>query len=391
MMQNITNLPHEEAGLSPFNEEALVRLWRGLPNHRRTPRAFLRHLQVVLEQEDDTFLTQLAHLACPEYAVLTPDRQLARIGELYDPRLTSGSTRSIRLAPHLWLGLPRQEVVLPIQPLFAEDGEPDERQIALFEWLGRREETSTVTVTPLRKGAARLLQETLAIDLLAVPEGASASLLRWHKPYKGISPPILLAGEWRKSDTDGILLDWSVAHLAFDLAQYETASGSLRRKLAAYLRHAPQLALFFAAAQAYQRSMQLELERQIAMSLDQFALVLFFWSLLLGGQPTSSPAILQTIQRLHPFEWPRSEQQHMTPTCVQEWQQFFQDVFSLAQGKLDEERLALLCAGVARQTLLSLLAVEASTIGKPFRWRGRLLSVALQEWQRACSSLKEHS
>src|SRR5579859_2992300 len=38
-------------GLSPFNEEVLVRLLHGLPAHRQTPRAFLQHMQVVLEQE----------------------------------------------------------------------------------------------------------------------------------------------------------------------------------------------------------------------------------------------------------------------------------------------------------------------------------------------------
>jgi hypothetical protein len=113
--------------------------------------------------------------------------------------------------------------------------------------------------------------------------------------------------------------------------------------------------------------MQQELEHQITMSLDQFALVLFLWSLLLGYQPTPSSAILQTIQRLHLFERFLSDLHHISPICVKEWQQFFQDMFFLDQGKLDEERLLLPCTGVERQTLLDMLAVEALTIGKPFR------------------------
>ena len=371
----------EGEGLSPFNREALVRLFRGLPDHRRTPRAFLHHLETALEQKSqDAFLAELSHLASHEYAVLTPDRRLARLAEVYGP-LIQTPVKEIRLGDQPFFDWPPQEALLPIEPLLSQSGQRDEAHIALFDWIGHREETSTVALVSLRKGAARLLQDTIAPEVLAVPQSALHSFLRWKIAYKGISPPILLAGEWRKADVSGIPLNWGTSHLAYDLARYATSSGTERRQLAVYLRYAPPLAPFFQAARQYQLGMQQELEQQLAMALPQLALVLVLWSVLLGGQPPSRE-VAEMVRR---FNLPACSQALLDRKATEwraEWQQFFLDAFLLLPGALDEERLRRLCACTGREHVVNLLSVDTTTIGKAFRWRGRPFQVVLQTWQQ---------
>jgi hypothetical protein len=151
--------------------------------------------------------------------------------------------------------------------------------------------------------------------------------LRWQKAYKGLSPPILLAGEWRTSDAEGILLDWQTPTLTFDLAHYPLTPDASRRQLALSLRHAPELADFFQAAQQYQQKKQYTFEHQIGMPLDHFALVLGLWSVLLGGQGLLH-ALPEMVRRLNLAQHIPSYALPEKPACLAEWQQFFRDVFS---------------------------------------------------------------
>lgn len=379
----------DQPPLYPFNREALVRLYRGLPASKGKARYFLRHLRQILGRtaQGEPLLEVMADYARTEFVARTPDPTLARVGELYGPLVPDQTVRSVELAAGLLaeFGLPPQATSVAVEPLLKlklhreaiNQIVDDEEKAAVRDWLLGRE-VNRQLLRPLRQGLARLLRRIAPPDVIHRPGIAKPSgLLHWRKPYLEIHPPVCLEGV--DPAGEGISVDREIGLLAFDLHRYGTAVGRAVNALEAALAGEAALLPVFWAAADYQQQLATRLEDQLGLSLARLALGLYSWGLVhLAPEAAVGPWSLQPgPAAVHLTS--RHEQQ---VTAWQEWQSLFDDFFKLRENLYDGQRITALGATADLEPLwAAVLALEPERVDKSYRWAKRLFSNALAEWQ----------
>lgn len=194
----------DQSNLYPFNREALVRIYRGLPAGKGKVRYFLRHVRSILARvaQGEPLLATITQFARTEFVARCADPTLAAVCELYGPLVADDAQRDVMLSGDLpaAFGLPAQDCPIPIEPLIKvklhreaiSQIVDDEEKAAVRDWLLGRE-VNRQLLHPLRQGAARLLRRVAPPDVLHRPGIAHPNgLLRWRQPYLGLQPPICL-------------------------------------------------------------------------------------------------------------------------------------------------------------------------------------------------------
>ena len=381
--------------LYPFDREALVRIYRGLPAGKGKARYFLRHLRLILAQvaQGEPLLSTVAQYARTESVARCTDPTLAAICELYGPLLPDGTVRSVTLPAALLaqFDLPAQEMTIAVEPLLKlklhreaiTQVIDDEEKAAVRDWLLGRE-VNRQLLHPLRQGLARLLRKVAPPHLIHRPGIAQPrGLLHWHKPYLNTQPPICL--EDVDADGDGIPVGREVGLPAFDLHRYATATGAEARALEASLAGEAGLLPVFFAAGGYQRRMAAQLENELGLGLEELGLGLYAWGLVHFEasilEPVSPRTPLQNwLPGRSPVYLPVDEVQQAA--TWQEWQALFDDFFQLRENLYDGQRLRALGTGwLVADLFAALLSVDPARIDRSYRWGKRLLANALADWQ----------
>ena len=287
--------------LYPFNREALIRVYRGLPPGKGKARYFLRHLRSILEQvtRGEPLLVAAAQFARAESMARCEDRELAAICELFGPIVGDASVRTVAL-PGLLLesfGLPNQDISVPVEPLLASiarqghtsapQNPDDEEKRTVRDWLLGRP-VNRQLLKGVRRGVARWLRMTQTLEILSRAHVAKPhGVLRWQKTYLESRPPVCLEGI--DEGEEGIPLRRSIGATAFDLHRYATATGRESKSLVAELASGvPTVLLMFGASEYQTRVIGLLIE-QVGMSLEELALCLFGWVLIFDETPAERP------------------------------------------------------------------------------------------------------
>lgn len=381
-----------QSSLFPFNREVLVRIYRGLPPNKGKARYFLRHIRSILHQvaQGEPLLVTVAKFARTEFVARCDDPALAAVCELFGPLLTDDTVREVTLPAELLnqFDLRAEETAVSVEPLLKlklhreaiTQVVDDEEKAAVRDWLLGRE-VNRQLLRPLRQGLARLLRRIAPPDLFHRPGIARPSgTLHWRKPFLGIQPPICLEGV--DAEGEGIRVSREIGLLAFDLHRYASAKGREAKALEASLAAEPDLLPFFFGAADYQRQLVINLEQQLGLPLETLALGLYSWGLAYlapadGVIPLPLRGILPSVSSAHLTS--RREQQ---VTAWQDWKLLFDDFFKLRENLYDGGRLTYLTQQAPLECVFDdILNLDTRQIDKAFRWRKRLLSSAINEWQ----------
>lgn len=285
--------------LYPFNREALVRIYRGLPAGKGKVRYFLRHLREVLEQvaQGASLLHAVSSFAQKESVARCDDLELASICELYGPLVSEPSVRQVTLPANLlsFFERPPQDMAVSIEPLVKRAAVRevaaimvrDEEKVAVRDWL-LGNSVNRQLLKGVRRGVARWLRaiqppDLLHYDHIAKPHG----VLRWQETYLDTRPPICLEGV--DDEVDGIRLLREIGPVAFEFHDYATALGREARDLSAQIATAPMTVPLLHAAEAYRRQASARLETQLGMPIDELALSLYTWHVIAHGAPEDRP------------------------------------------------------------------------------------------------------
>ncbi|MHB8598522.1 MAG: hypothetical protein ACYDER_17120 [Ktedonobacteraceae bacterium] len=380
--------------LYPFNREALVRIYRGLPTGKGKIRYFLRHLRYILEgvERGESLLSAVAKFARYESVARCEDRDLAAICELYGPLIQDSSTYEITLSRELlqFFGRADDAIVIPVEPLMkshlhfrTSDGSlVDEEKVAVRDWLLGRD-VNRQLLRRLRQGATRLLRAISSPTAVHHPGVARPhGILNWQKPCLDVHPPINLEGV---DECDGIVFRRAIGQVAFDVYRYAHAMGTEARELGLLLLNEPRLLPFFFDASNYYKKVVNSLEMQLGISLEKLALSMYVWrQISAGGLPDEISLfpvhIKQEVVALsnRTFIAPGARQEAYRKECLQ----FFEDFFKLRENLFDGPRLALLCENRSAGDILGdILSVDPAKVGTEFRWGKRPLQEVLLDWQ----------
>lgn len=381
--------------LYPFNREALVRIYRGLPNGKGKTRYFLRHLRTILEAvaQGETLLTTVAGFALTESVARCEDKELAAICELYGPLVLDTTIREITLSKDLlgFFGRKEKKIIVPIEPLSqifslrepANEIANDEEKVAIRDWL-QGSVVNRQLLHSLRMGAARLLRAFSTPTIIHYPGIANPhGILSWQKPYLEVSLPICIEGV---DECDGIPLKRAIGHSAFELHHYAHAMGREAKILEQLLFSETKLNIFLFEAKGYAREMQSILESQLGMSLETLAFGLYLWAIVIGQGKMEEIVHIPALKR-EDFVV-ESRRLLMSPNRFKEndrkeWIFFFEDFFKLRDNLYDNPRLISLCGQrQLRDIMEDILIIRTDGIGKEYRWGKRHLKDVLLEWQK---------
>lgn len=385
----------EDFPLFPFNQEVLIRIYRGLPSGKGKLRYFVRALHDILMKvaTGEDILTVLVEYTQPEYVARSNNARLARLCEFYGPLLNDGKITEITVPASLLTAFVVEEAqpVVSIEPLVrfywrqeaAVQIIDDESRTAVRDWLLEKP-VNRQLLKKLRQGAARWLRSLEPLDWLcrdytAEPQG----VLRWRKTYLGTQPPISVEGV--DDEQDGILLSREVGMLAFDLCRYATATGVEAKALQAQLATATALVPLHFRAQEYRRLLWQQLEQQLGMRLELLALSLYVFALAVNGEaliriPACPPDFWLWLTELNRrYRW---QQGNFDEKIWKSIESLFADFFELRRAFYDGVRIQqLLEENDYRCLLEQLCQIDLLQIDKDYLIGGQPLQSALQEVQ----------
>jgi hypothetical protein len=389
-----------KSALYPFNREALVRIYRGLPSDKGKARYFLRHLRNILGQmaQGEPLLASVARFARTESAARCQDPTLAAICELYGPLVPDETVRQVTLPAHLLssFGMAAQDTIVPVEPLLKLSLQreaisqvvDDEEKAAVRDWLLGRPANRQL-LNGVRRGAARWLRAVQPPDLLhgdhfARPHG----VLRWRKTYLGTCPPICLEGV--DDEVEGIPLSREVGLVAFDLHLYAKAIGHEAKALVAQLAAERKLVELRFGAVEHRKHALSRLVDQLEMEVDELALSLYVLSLVVEGGPAERVPGLDDdfwaqIESIHSRR-PKQTGQIDGGLC-QTLRYLFDDFFKLRDNVYDGSRVVRLLGGRTPEALLEpLRQIDPARLDKDYRLGGMLLREVLAVAQEALPS-----
>jgi hypothetical protein len=389
--------------LAPFNRALLQRLFRGLPEGKGKVRYFLRHLREVLAVVGNggDLLATLRRYAEPDTAVEADDEILAQVAEFYGP---STSDHRVTLPADLVaaFGGPSRPITLLAEPLRRSrtslesfsSPEPlnDPGRAAIKSWLDG-ETVNRQSLLQLRKGISRWLRTAQPVRPLHAPDIARPHrVLRWHKVYLSVRPPIILEDV---DEGDGIRVTRDIGLTAFRLYDFAEATGDDRKALIAVLASEERLLPLIQAAADYHQMVRQRLEKQLGMPIAELALALYTWLAIAQGPPQERPPGFGECF------WDRIE---VVRTRLPVWQgepdealcqsisYLFDDFFRLRKHVYDGREIARVIGGQTPEALLdALTAIAPECVDKDYRLKKRVLRDVLATVQEKIKRWRQPS
>ncbi|MBU1748147.1 MAG: hypothetical protein KKA73_10705, partial [Chloroflexi bacterium] len=393
--------------LAPFNEVALRRVYRRLPDGKGKARYFIRRLRDVLETIGRGVdpATALRQHAAFTIAVDSADPALAHIAEVYGPLAPDDGWITLPGALLAALGFSHTDVTLPAEPLqrvptWSRQQDPagtdasgiaglvsDEDRMTIKAWLDG-DAVNRQSLTRLRRGLARWIRtacpvESLHAEGIARPRRA----LRWRMVYLGIRPPIALEGV---DDAAGIPVARAVGHAAFMFHHYAKATGEEAQALAARLADDERALPALWAGQEAQARAAAQLETQVGLTLDELALALYVFLVVADPATPRLPgfdeAAWETMEGLR-VERGRPT---LSAALAQAVRDLYDDRFKLRDNVYDGPRPArLLLERTPSEWLEMLSCIETAAVDRDYELGKALLRDALMEVQDAIQCWQE--
>lgn len=393
-LSDIADVP----SLYPFNREALIRIFRGLPHGKGKVRYFLRHIRDILAKMigEESALAALAQYARVESMAHSENQELNLLCELFGPIVVDASVRAVTLSGSLLesFGLPNQDMSIPIEPLLTpsvdlgqklqNEIQEDEEKRTVRDWLLGRP-VNRQSLKSVRRGTARWLRMTQAPELIHRPHVARPrGVLRWHHTYLGTRPPICLEGV--DNGELGIIVLRSLGTTAFSLHRYATATGRQNKLLELEIASELSTISLMMSAADYQSRVIDQLVKQVGMSLEEFALCVFAWLLVAYGIPELRPpgfsdAFWMEVSDLH--ETWGGLPSELDGALHGDAKHLFEDCFKLRENIYDGPAIARSLSGRTPLHLLErLLVIQPLQVDPDYRLGNRSLASFLDTIQQ---------
>jgi hypothetical protein len=396
--------------LAPFNTPALVRLFRALPESKGKVRYFTDRLRdaLAVAKQDGGFLAHLTDFARVEFVAEHEDGELAQLAALYGPLVTDQGEVVVSARLLRALGLPAQDVTLPVEPLLkhnpaarlAQEIPPpwvdDPERETIKAWLDgpstSSEPVNRQLLGQLRRGVARWLRVVCPSDALYA-EGVARPhrVLRWTKTYLDVRPPIILEDV---DEGEGIPVSRDIGHAAFRFHDYAKATSDEAKVLARHLTQDERLLPLLFAVADYRHQALARLETQLGIPADELALSLYVLLIFAEGPPDERPpgsgdAFWTQVEAAHArFSlWGHRLDEGLGQTI----RHLFEDFFKLRDNVFNGPRITWLLGGREPEALLeSLRQLDVAQLDKDYRLGSvplRDVLVMIQEntrlWRRA--------
>lgn len=373
--------------LAPFNQVVLKRLFQSLPSGKGKARQYLHRLRAVLEGAADSqgLLPMLQKYVRPRFAVETNDPVHKVLAESYgvltkDRRMITLSAellnafdladKNIKLPAESLQTRPRRLQNINAQP----ESQEDPGRLAIRAWL-EGDEVNRQSLLPLRQGVARWMREVLNVRALhargiARPHRA----LKWQRVYLGVRPPIVLQGI---DDEDGILVPRDIGLVAFRLYDFAKASGTEKKRLCISLANEERLLLLLHAAADYRHKVRQNLEKQLAITLEELSLGLYTWLVIIEGEPDVPPPgfsedFWTQISRIR-TEFPVWQHKPDDAIC-KSIRYLFDDFFRLRKNVYDGPSITKVLRGRKPEELLdALMTIAPEAVDEDYRLRKKPL------------------
>jgi len=386
VLNRCQSLQNDESYLtSPFNEAALVRLFRSLPSGKGKVRAFITALRQVLEIIIDGNRPEIA-LATLANTELFVESDVAPSSELikWYARGETGSDIAHILdffgavhPSHLYITTLNSTSALtedaPSDPML--ESQDDHTRLAVRDWLEGKEANRQL-LQKLRKGISiwlRGIQLPIALTSFHHPHIARPNrVLRDMLMEMDTTPPIALEDV---DDFLGIEITRTIGHLAFLFVSVGDTGGRVQSSIDRKLAQDPRSLHLIWKAQQHMAQRQRRLENQIGSSLETFALAAYVLRLLLNGVPQLIPAGIpstqsEALQAIH--EHLRYFIAPLPAQMVTLIDKLFDDFFKLRDNVYDSSRITyLLRENTIDSILRHLSLIQSASVDDVF-WLGNI-------------------
>ena len=364
----------------PFNQELLLRIYRGIPSGKGKSRFFLRHLKQIFQSINDgtKFLEAIELHAKKEFVALTDDSELASIAELFGPIVEDEDIHKISFQKSVvqQFQLDVSQKNIQIEPLIRINIEreaiskilDDDVKICIRDWLYYRP-VNRQLLKELRKGINKWLRMVGSFNNLHREFIAKPNLvLRWNKTYLGIRPPVYF------EDVDqpefGIEISRSIGILAFDLYRYAGVFGQESKKLQSSLSKESDLVhLSFEIADLREKLISI-IEGQLGLSLENLSFCLYIFLFLSSDIDLSFPSSINGfVNELIDFrngrnKWFSSLNQDQSKGI----QKLFDDYFKLRENIYDGPGIMKIVSNHSIEDLLGyILEIDVEKINRDFQ------------------------
>jgi hypothetical protein len=391
-LQNINKWENVSA-LYPFNRECLIRIYRGLPNGKGKARYFLKYLRSILEEyiKDKPLLDAIEIFAHKESIAKASNKVIASICELYGPIMEYDHEHKIKLSETLLqeFGISNLDEVITVEPLFRQTIKreaiveiiEDEEKIAIRDWLLGKN-VNRQLLKGFRQGIARWLRMVYPVNLLyreyiAKPHGA----LYWNKVYLGVRPPIYL--EDVDISGNGIFISRRIGNLAFDIHRYSNAKGDDAKQILVYLASEPSMIELILSAFNYKQEIISQLECQLGMPIEVFALSLYTYMMVSAGVPENIPPsfddklIFQVNNLRKKYFYNKIQLDKKKQESIRN---LFEDYFKLRENVFDGGKISRLTRELNPEDLLNLVTqIKESQVDKNYRFGNLKLRSVINE------------
>jgi hypothetical protein len=345
-------------------------------------------------------LVVLARHARLDTAVEANDAMLARLMELYGPPATSEQQVILPADLLAALGLPPQSVTLPAEPLHPQraslqtvvsrETTADPARAAIKAWLDG-ESVNRQSLLRLRRGIARWLRAVYPVEGLHAPGVARPhNVLRWRRVHLGVRPPIILEGV---DEEEGILVTREIGLVAFRLHDYATTTGDEAKLLASSLAQEERLIPLLFTAADYQQQVMDRLEDQLGVQIEELALALYTWLVIVEGPPDERlPGFgddfwsqVETARTQLPL-WRRQPDEEL----CQAIRHLFEDFFKLRDNVCGGPKVAWLTGRCMPYALLeTLTCIDLERLDRDYRLGATKLGECLGQVQKMVVHWKE--
>lgn len=380
--------------LAPFNRNALQRILRALPPGKGKARYFLKAVSEVLQLAANgaDLPESLKVHAQREFLARCESPVEAAIVELYAD-LNDGA-RSVRIDSGVgdFFNLDITDYY-SVELLTAQDEKrtnhassyqpkEDPQRVAIRQWL-ENEAANRQLLLPLRQGVARWLRVVGAPQVInrhgiAKPHG----MLRWEGRYLDVVPPIVIEGI--DDAQEGVSVSRSMGLLAFDFSEFAKAKGNETRRLAAKIAESRYAGELLRSASMLRARLLQELEVQLSMPIEQFALHCYIFVLCLGREHPRMPGLPPRFwlwlqqEQLRRAAWRSAINDGMEDALVS----LFEDFFRLRENVFDGALVMHLCQQITDDHWLTpLLQIQSHSVDSAFVLGDRSLAETIREIQ----------
>ena len=397
--------------LTPFNKEALIRIFRSLPPGKGKVRYFTLYLKEILERVimGEDILDVLAFYTQSEQAVSHPNARVTRVLEFYGPISGKNAASDTRDALPLYqfFAVPEKDYSFEpvIMPLLMQQKENldnhltnsahhpaiDSGKVAIRAWL-QKEETNKQLLKTLRRGAMKTIKDGYAVDCMTrLYTAKPLRVLRWTQTHFDITPPLRIEDI---DDFEGLHLSRNIGPLAYLFHDFADVVGQVEQNMRDRVINDAALPDMMYQAMSYRKKTQRLLETQLGVPIEQLSYALLILARALGHRVVDLPVLVEQ-QIGFDLSLPQKYPEHLefarprlTSAQVSSIHHLFDDCFKIRENIYDGTLLERIGSEIDQDQALTLLQqLEPQRVSQDFHFNEQPLSLFIKEVQSIITQL----